>query len=288
MKMTDIEITKAATHYMGKPALATVYLALFSVGAWCLAFVLVVQEVLHIGVAFVLVSYLVYSTYTPLHEAVHKNISGKSRDLIWLNEVVGYLVASILGVSYTMHKAAHMRHHQNTNVPERDPDFVFSGNHLRDLLTGGVKIIANEYRDYFSDVFPNAERKEKLIVIGEICTFVGIRVLLAIEYPVETMLLGVLTNIAGVTLLGYIFACVVHSPFDETERFRDTSTILMPKAIHGIVTRLWLWQNYHSIHHLFPRVPFFQYQQLFEEIEDGMKERGSPIVRLGEKQPVFV
>jgi beta-carotene hydroxylase len=281
MKMTDLEITQAATRYMGKPALATVLLAIFSVVAWCLMFVLVVQGALHIGIAFVVVSYLVYSSYTPMHEAVHKNIAGKRRDLIWLNELVGYLVANILGVSYTMHKASHMAHHQHTNVRDSDPDFVATGNHLYDLVTGGAKMVISAHQKYFSRVFPKAALKEKVIVIMEIFAFVGIRVLLATAYPVETLVLGVLANIAGVTLLGYVFAWLVHTPFNETERFKDTSTIIMPAFIHGIGTRLWLWQNYHSIHHLFPRVPFFEYQNLFEEIKDGMVERGAPMVRLG-------
>ena len=94
-------------------------------------------------------------------------------------------------------------------------------------------------------------------------------------------MIAVLANIAGVSLLGFLFAWVVHTPFDETERYRDTATILLPSPVHELLTRLWLWQNYHSIHHLFPRVAYYRYAALFDEIREGMAERGAPIIDLG-------
>ncbi len=286
--MTDAEITKTAARYMGKPALATAFLALGAVAVYAGLFALSVASMIPLVVAFPLVAYLVYVTYTPLHEAVHNNIAGSNRGLRWLNELTAYVVASILGVSYTMHKASHRAHHRHTNVRGEDPDFVFTGNRLYDLVTGGSKMMANEYKDYFVRVFPSAKLSEKVIVILEIVTFVGWRVALAIFFPVEVLVLCVFGNIAGVTLLGYIFAWIVHTPFNETERFKDTATILMPPMIHKPVTLLWLWQNYHSIHHLFPRVPFFHYSALFDEIRVGMVERGAPIVELGHRgQPVL-
>jgi beta-carotene hydroxylase len=120
------------------------------------------------------------------------------------------------------------------------------------------------------------------MVLLEISVFVGWRVALAMNgFAVEVLVLAVLANIAGVTLLGYLFAWIVHTPFDKTERYRDTATILLPSPIHGLLTRLWLWQNYHSIHHLFPRVPYYRYGILFDEIRTGMEERGAPVVDLG-------
>jgi beta-carotene hydroxylase len=98
---------------------------------------------------------------------------------------------------------------------------------------------------------------------------------------VEVLMLTVLANVVGLSLLGYLFAWLVHTPFVETERYRDTATLLLPGPVHRLLTRLWLWQNYHSIHHLFPRVPFYRYSALFDEIRPGMEERGAPIVQLG-------
>ena len=49
------------------------------------------------------------------------------------------------------------------------------------------------------------------------------------------------------------------------------------------VTWLWGFQNYHSIHHLFPRVPFYRYRKLFTDIEEIMIARDAPIYRLGRR-----
>ncbi len=281
MEMTDTEITKAATKYMGKPALMTAAVAFGAVFCWAVLFLLATVDIVSLWVALPIVSYLVYVTYTPFHEAVHNNIAGTNRSLRWLNELTGYVVANVLGVSFTMHKYAHMAHHRHTNVAGEDPDRVYTGRHLYDLFTSGSKMLLNEYRDYFTNAFPRASFREKATVVLELTATVGWRVWLGFYFPLEVFVLGVVANVLGVTLLGYIFAWIVHTPFNQTERFKDTSTILLPKLVHGPVTVLWLWQNYHSIHHLFPKVPFFQYRKLFEDIRYGMEERGAPIVVLG-------
>ncbi len=287
--MTEAEITKAATQFMGNRALLTVVVAFAAVGLWALLFALSAAGEISMWLALPVVAYLVYMTYTPLHEAVHNNIAGRHRNLRWLNDLTGYVVANILGVSFTMHKAAHMAHHRHTNIDGDDPDLVYTRNQFYDLLTGGSKMVWNEYRDYFQRVFPEAAPKEKIIVSVELLSTVGWRVGLGFYFPLEVLVLGVLANVLGVTLLGYIFAWVVHTPFDETERFKDTATILLPRGIHKPITMLWLWQNYHSIHHLYPRVPFYHYARLFDRIRPGMVERGAPVVELTVRgrQPVL-
>ncbi len=279
--MTDAEITTRATQYMGKPAWETVCLAIAAVTIYVGVFYLSVTDRLPLFASFIFLSYLAYVTYTPLHEAVHNNIAGPNRRLHWLNDLIGYLTASIQGLSFKLHKSGHMAHHRHTNVKGADPDMVYTGRRGYDLLTGGPRLIFNEHLHYFAKVFPKASQQEKLIVVAETLLFVGWRVALAFWFPLEVLVLGVLANIAGVTILGCIFAWIVHVPFNESARYKDTATILLPRVIHRPVTMLWLWQNYHSIHHLFPRVPFFRYAELFDEIRPGMVEREALIVELG-------
>ncbi len=282
--MTEADITRCATAYMGQISWPTMWLAVISVAVYFLLIGLSAAGWLPMLPAFLVSTYLVYATYTPLHEAVHRNICGRNRGLLWLNNLVGYLVATVLGVSFTMHRAAHMAHHRATNVAGEVPDLVTTERSLPAVLSCGSKMVLSEYRDYFTRVFPRAPSKEQLIVLIEIVSFVGWRVALAMNgFAMEVLVLAVLANVAGVTLLGFLFAWVVHTPFNETERYRDTSTILLPAPIHGLVTRLWLWQNYHAIHHLFPRVPYYRYGSLFDEIRPGMVERGAPIIDFGNR-----
>jgi beta-carotene hydroxylase len=60
----------------------------------------------------------------------------------------------------------------------------------------------------------------------------------------------------------------------------DTSTIVIPRLLSTLLRVLWGYQDYHSIHHLFPKVPFYRYRRLFNEIADRMDQMGAPVYRL--------
>ena len=89
LSMTDTEITQQAATHMGETGWPTVLLALVSVCCYFALITLTASGVLPMLPAFLLGSYLVYATYTPLHEAVHRNICGRRRDLLWLNDLIG-------------------------------------------------------------------------------------------------------------------------------------------------------------------------------------------------------
>ena len=88
--------------------------------------------------------------------------------------------------------------------------------------------------------------------------------------------------IIGAIILIYLFAYVVHRPHDQVGRYVDTSTILPPEIPILLAGLNWFWmfQNYHSIHHLFPRVPFYKYAELYEEIEDVMEAKQAPVYNI--------
>lgn len=279
--MQESEITGIAKQYMGDPTPVTGVFAATISCAYGYSVYAGITGMWPMWLAFFVTSYLAFMAYTPLHESVHQNICGREKRYRWLNDLVGYTMASILGFSFHIHKWAHRVHHQVTNVPGADPDHVFKGQLLYDTVLGGVLLVGNEYRMYFTDAFPKLDTPRKSIVLAEIATFVGWRMVLAVWFPNEVLLLCVLSSIAGVTWLVIIFAWLVHIPFDQTQRYRDTSTYLLPKAVHRAGTWLWLWQNYHTIHHLFPRIAFYKYETVFNRIEPGLRERGTPIHSIG-------
>jgi len=122
------------------------------------------------------------------------------------------------------------------------PDLCYEDSSLFSTITGGTLTVINEYKTYFTDVFPRTRTKEKLIVITEIIVFAGWRLALAFAgYPLEVLLFTVIANLVGVTIISYVFAYLVHTPFGETERYKNTNTFIMPAWIHGPVTFLWLW-----------------------------------------------
>lgn len=279
--MDDSTILRAAQQYMGKTAWPTMLWSVLVLVAYGIVMRAGLTHQMPLVSSFAILTWLLYALYTPLHEAVHSNIAGKSSGLNFLNEAIGYIAGSILAVPFTLHRSAHMAHHRATNVVGEDPDAVFRHNGFWHVITHSLLVIVNEYREYFAGTYSRAETQTKFIVWTELTIMLGWRIALVIAgFPLEILVLALLANLTGVILVGTFFAWIVHTPFDKTERYQTTSTIILPRWIHTPATFVWLWQNYHSIHHLFPRIPFYNYRKLFEEIRPGMEERGAPIVDL--------
>jgi fatty acid desaturase len=43
-----------------------------------------------------------------------------------------------------------------------------------------------------------------------------------------------------------------------------------------------LGQNYHLIHHLYPRIPFYDYPKVYVELEEEILGEGAKVVKLGD------
>lgn len=275
----------AAKKHTGTVAWPTVFLGTAAPLTFAAIIVLAATGLLTLWIAIPTLSYLIYTLYTPLHESVHRNVSGQQPGFAWLDDVVGTLVSLPLGISYTMHRAAHFAHHSKTNDPEHDPDMVFGSGRGLDVVVGALKIVPAEYGWYFRNAWPKATRRERAIVVFELTLILASRIAPALAgFPVEVLLLGVLPNLLGVMLVACGFAWLVHYPHDTQGRYRNTSTIVFDSWLNWPMTTLWLWQNYHSIHHLFPRVPFYRYHRVFEQIEEIMAVKGAPVYVLGGAQ----
>jgi beta-carotene hydroxylase len=84
----------------------------------------------------------------------------------------------------------------------------------------------------------------------------------------------------GAFMLVILFAWLVHRPYNKTKRYENTSTFVFPGISDSIITWMWLFQNYHSVHHLFPKVPFYKYRELYLKIENVMIKKNAPIIRI--------
>ena len=74
-------------------------------------------------------------------------------------------------------------------------------------------------------------------------------------------------------LLAFSFDWLPHQPYaalQSEDRFRATHVISLP-----VLTPLWLWQNYHLIHHLYPAVPCYRYAQVWEDEKTALLAKGA-------------
>ena len=278
----DEQAIASAGKFMGKAAWPTVILGLLLAAAYVAAVALALAGILPLWFAVPLVAVVTYQSYTVLHESVHGSIGGNDRSLRWLNKTMGYVAAWITMIPLTAHRYQHMAHHRYANDQERDPDFHVAS--MRDSLLAPVRAAlqawVSQFVYYANNRWADAPPRQRLILCLEVAAALLPRLAVVLAgYWAEGLALFVLAWMIGAIILLYLFAYVVHRPHDHFGRYLDTATVLPPQSspLSTGLNWIWMFQNYHSIHHLFPRVPFYKYAELYEEIEDVMKAKRAPI-----------
>ena len=282
-----------ARKYTGEFAVATIILLSVSVAGFAVTAYGFYNNIISEWMTIILLGTFTYFSYTPLHEAVHNNINGKQENLRWLNNLCGYIGGQLIGVSYTSHRVEYLDHHSNTNHPDKDPDFIvseFSKGPLH-ILIAGTKflLIQNTYlaRKYWSDI----SSKDRIIYGLELATNIIWRAALIwlLSTSTSISLLGafvvvILGYYLGAFFTAYWFAYRPHHPYKHQGRFINTASLIFPRGLK-FMEGFWLGQNIHSIHHLYPRVPFYRYKALHTEIEPIMRENGTPIIGIFSRRP---
>lgn len=226
------------------------------------------------------VSFCTYAVYTPLHDAVHGAVTGMSLEHRWVNEWVGYVAGHFLGISFAAHRRSHLKHHRATNDPLEDPDMVLSAGTARELAIVWLKGVPKEW--LFASSFAHFTEAEKVTVRRERFAIVATRlvVLFACADLGVTLLTLIMGQMIGNAVLVTLFAWSVHHPHTERERMKTTTVYQARTGLDTAMTVIWGYQNYHAIHHLYPKVPFFRYRRLYGELEPYLLASGVPVKRL--------
>lgn len=124
-----------------------------------------------------------------------------------------------LMIPFGLFAKTHDYHRAFTNDPDRDPDhWVIAATHLSSML-------------YFASTI---SMSVALIIMG---------------YGLELLVVGVIPAFLVSFILGMLFNRVPHTPIRQQGRYQNTRSYLFPG-----LRFLTLGQNYHHIHHLYPRV----------------------------------
>lgn len=278
----------AAKQHMGHIAWPTILLVVFVLIAFAINLTLFANGVLPSWFATIILGALTYMSYTPLHEAAHGNIHGSNDKLKWLNDLCGYLVAPLISVPYASHRHEHFTHHRYTNQPDKDPDYIISGmskGPAGALLTV-LKFLWIQNTFFAKQQWGSATLKERSIYSAELLFALSWRaaVLSIVDQP-GVFVVIIVGYLMGGFFTAYWFAYRPHIPYEDSARYRNTNSLIMPLWMKPLEW-FWLGQNLHSIHHLFPRVPFYRYHALHHKIEPILRAHGTPIVGVFSRQPV--
>jgi beta-carotene hydroxylase len=198
---------------------------------------------------------------TVIHDASH-NVAHRNRVL---NAMLGHGSALMLGFSFPVFTRVHMQHHANVNDPHNDPDHYVS--------TGGPLWLI-PVRFFYHEVF---FFKRKLWRKYELLEwFLGRLIVAAIvfcgwRYGFLDYLFNYWFSAAGVVglALGLFFDYLPHRPHHEQNRWKNARIYASP-----IMNWLIMGQNYHLIHHLWPSIPWYNYQPAYYATRPLLEQKG--------------
>jgi fatty acid desaturase len=88
-------------------------------------------------------------------------------------------------------------------------------------------------------------------------------------------MIGIIPVFLASYVLGMLFDWVPHTPTRQQGRYQNTRSYLFPGLKY-----LTLGQNYHHIHHLYPRVSWYHYERVFNLIRPELEANNAPIETL--------
>ena len=233
--------------------------ALAVVGAWWWGFSVAVNAVAS------------FAMFTVSHEASHHTLSTSRAANLWFGRSANLLFAPHAG--FQTWRFIHMQHHRFTNAADgRDPDhFTHRGPEWQAPLRWLTV-------DLWYMVFylprlrsrPRAEQRE--LALTWLGVAAGLGAAIATGHLDAVLLLYLLPIRIAVVALGWSFDYLPHHGLLEgRDPYRATRNRV---GLERLLNPLMLYQNYHLVHHLHPRIPFYKYVEVWRRNEEEHLARG--------------
>ena len=274
------EALTIARRYMGDVAWGTVATSLGSLAALGLSTYAALAGWWPYWAAMLANGYLLLMQFMAVHEGLHRAIGGDDPRWKWLSPALAWIGGIATLIPYRGYDTMHMVHHRYTNDFERDPDTWCAGTNpvlliLRFFTQTPHYIYLMTKFGFWKD--PKERRGYWIAAAHHITAWSLVAAGFWFGYWREILMLWIVPTFLNVAFIGLIFNYLPHHPHVSRERYTDTSVFLLPRPIHGLVTALDMFQTYHLIHHLFPRIPFYRIGRAFNEMRPILEAEGAPI-----------
>ena len=243
---------------------------------WLGIWFMVLQGILPLWAGFILSTISTAFSYLPSHAGQHGHLSGKHKNLKWLNAFVGQISLIPLAQSHHILKATHMKHHAHTNNPEKDPDYFHThvdhwwqaalNVHLQ--TDGGnprfqkmLETYLEEDQNFKADI-DKGSTFALMIFFGQMIS--------AFFFPLETLFLWWLPRKLVASYLGVIFSHEPHKVL-PVGRYKDTRF-----WVNGIPRFFNHSMQIHVMHHMYPNICHFDEPKAIEALKPFMIARGIP------------
>ncbi|MDH7444051.1 fatty acid desaturase [Aquimarina sp. 2201CG14-23] len=227
------------------------------------------------GLTSLIGAVLAYGMFTIAHEASHNNISGGVKSYKGLEKILGWLSSFFLLFPFSAFVVIHLRHHAHTNDPIKDPDHYVNGNNPFSIFLRCVTLIGH----YFilslgvqSKTNPAMRIIRKQSILFLIILTGTLSILILSGNGKALFFVFILSALIAAPVLAFSFDWLPHYPHNNLSKYHNTRVVTIPG-----LEFLSLYQSYHLIHHLYPRVPFYKYRSCFLDIETELLEKQSVI-----------
>lgn len=217
--------------------------------------------------------------FTVLHECVH-HAAGR---LTWVNEVFGRASVLFFGAAGTFagFRFLHVEHHRHTNeAMDIDPDMWVSHGPKWQLPFRWALLDFGYMFFYFKRIKSRPVR-EQVEVWGVMLAFTAVMIgCIVAGWGWDFMALVWLPQRLGMTLITYWFGWLPHHDLNTTaaeDNFRTTRTRV---GLEWLLTPVLLYQNYHSVHHLHPSIPFYRYIDAWKRNEQAYLDANVPLATI--------
>lgn len=267
------------SHLLATPRVAWPTLVLFaiSVTLFGVATALALAGALAPVFAVALNTLAAYWLFTVFHDAAHRAL-GQSGTL---NDWIGR-ISTLALFPFPIFKAfrfIHMQHHRFANdTSGRDPDAYTGGGPALLLPLRWATVDFNYYRFYLAhwQTRPQAERRETLFALA-FGVFVCSGLVLA-GAGKAMLLYWLLPGRLAIAILAFAFDYLPHHPRKSTQQDNPWQATNNRVGLEWLLTPVLLWQNYHLVHHLYPRVPCYRYLRIWRHGEPMFRQRNPLLV----------
>ncbi|WP_341231660.1 fatty acid desaturase [Nocardioides salarius] len=219
------------------------------------------------------VTFLMFSV---LHEATHHAVSTDSR----LNDLMGHLSVPLVApyAGYGMFRFIHIEHHRNTNEQKSvDPDAWTSEGPWWQLPFRWATLDAWYVVFYARRVRQRPVGEVAATVVAAAVVVAGTVALVAAGHGSTLVVAFLLPQRLGLVVLAWWFDYLPHHGLPFTGRQDKYRATRLRVGGEWWATPLFVYQNYHLVHHLHPSVPFYRYVRAWRRNEQAYLDRNAAI-----------
>jgi len=222
---------------------------------------------------------LAYASFTVLHDAGHGSIVSMSSPLKPLEPIMAWIASlTLLVLPFRFFQAMHDRHHAFTNDPDRDPDHFIFGDKWYQVLANTLYVPVQYHIMSVTSKrhVKNIRRTYPSTIVYMVLVWGSLISLMLNGYLLEVASFVLIPNVIALVLLVMVLDYLPHHPHKSMDPYHDSR--IYPGKLVKILT---FGHSYHLIHHLYPKLPWYRYEEVYQRILPLLEERNAPIEDIG-------